>query len=108
MSHPAMDQTGNTFRNMDFNKEYDQGQPNYIWFAFWDYHRHQRKSHETSPDEVGVHPELSDVEIVGEKLKLLGQIAAISQIVPTHNYNMRSSLHGHLQNKLTLSDQKKF
>ena len=25
MSHPAMDQTGNTFRNMDFNKLFKEG-----------------------------------------------------------------------------------
>ena len=60
------------------------------------------------PDEVGVHPELSDIEIVGEKLKLLGEIAAVGQIAATHRYNMRLSRHGHLQNKLSLSEKKKF
>ena len=51
------------------------------------------------PDEVGVHPELSDIEIVGEKLDLLAQIAA-----PTHRYNMRTPRHRHLQNKLSLKE----
>ena len=60
------------------------------------------------PDEVGVHPELSDIEIVGENLKLLGEIAAVGQIAATHRYNMRLSRHGHLQNKLSLSEKKKF
>ena len=58
------------------------------------------------PDEVGVHPELSDIEIVGEKLKLLGEIAAVGEIAATHRYNMRLSRHGHLQNKLSLSEKK--